>query len=535
MTRLKTWIADRPRGELYAHLAVVALALGLRLYDLGARPFHHDESQDAYFSWVFAERGDYSYNPLLHGPLRFYLTALAYVVLGDSDFTARLAPALMGTVVVALPYLMRRQIGRPAAFVAALLFAIGPTFLYFSRFAREDIYVAALNLGLIIAIFRFLDRPRAGGPAIIGVLLALAFATKESTFITSGLLTIFFAGALAVQVLLARSRGTGWRDAPLVRSVSAVGWVPWAYGFAAFWVTFALMFTVFLTDLPGLRAGLIDGLKYWHEQQGVGRGGEPWYFHIAVLFGEEWPVLLLAALGTVAVLDRLTLLHAFLVYFSFASLVVYSIAAEKFAWLAMHPLMPMILLAGVGAQAVLRAPTKAARALGAVVLAACLAYTSYASFLVNAKHPVDPREWLVSTQSSQDVKEVADEVLALDRRARARGGRGVTVTVDSGQGATFPYAWYFRHLGVGYIDMTTPGYVPETQVLVMTEQARSALLPELAAYDGRRFRFRVWWVRDWDRKFDPEAWLDWFVHRRTWNPTGGMPEWLYVRRDLAGG
>ena len=43
--------------------------------DLGDRPFHHDESQDAYFSWIFFTQGDYEYNPLLHGPLRFYLTA----------------------------------------------------------------------------------------------------------------------------------------------------------------------------------------------------------------------------------------------------------------------------------------------------------------------------------------------------------------------------------------------------------------------------------------------------------------------------
>ena len=42
----------RPRGELIAWGVLIALALGLRLYDLGARPFHHDESQDAYFSWI---------------------------------------------------------------------------------------------------------------------------------------------------------------------------------------------------------------------------------------------------------------------------------------------------------------------------------------------------------------------------------------------------------------------------------------------------------------------------------------------------
>ena len=96
--------ARRPRGELIAWGVLVALALALRFYDLGARPFHHDESQDAYFSWVFQTDGDYKYDPLLHGPLRFYLTAAMYTLFGDSDFTARLAPALMGTSMVALPY-----------------------------------------------------------------------------------------------------------------------------------------------------------------------------------------------------------------------------------------------------------------------------------------------------------------------------------------------------------------------------------------------------------------------------------------------
>jgi hypothetical protein len=79
--------------------------------------------------------------------------------------------------------------------------------------------------------------------------------------------------------------------------------------------------------------------------------------------------------------------------------------------------------------------------------------------------------------------------------------------------------------------MTAEGYQPSTQVLVMTEQAHGKLLPLLSAYEGRKFRFRVWWVRDWSKKLDPDAWWNWFVHRRPWSETGGMPEWLYVRRD----
>jgi predicted membrane-bound mannosyltransferase len=42
----------RPSGELLAYGALVVVALALRFYQLGDRPFHHDESQDAYFSWV---------------------------------------------------------------------------------------------------------------------------------------------------------------------------------------------------------------------------------------------------------------------------------------------------------------------------------------------------------------------------------------------------------------------------------------------------------------------------------------------------
>ncbi len=84
-----------------------------------------------------------------------------YLVFGDSDFTARLAPALMGTLMVPLPALLRSQIGRVGAFAAAAALAFGPTFLYYSRFAREDIYFACITLALLAVTFRFLDRPRA--------------------------------------------------------------------------------------------------------------------------------------------------------------------------------------------------------------------------------------------------------------------------------------------------------------------------------------------------------------------------------------
>lgn len=500
--------ARHPRGELAAYGLLVLAALAVRLVDLPDRPFHHDESQDAFFSWVFFTTGEYEYNPLLHGPLRFYLTAGLYAVLGDSDFTARLAPALMGTAMVPLPYLLRHQIGRAGALAAAVLLAFGPSYLYFSRFAREDIYIAAITLAMLVVAFRFFERPRRHQPALFGALLALSFATKESTFITA-----FVAGTFFLAVLATRHRGL------LLGPVRAVGREAWGWALAAFVGVYTVLFTTFLTH-PGGLDGIYTGLEYWLGQHEVGRGGEPWYFYGLLLFGVEWPVLVLGAAGAVVALRRPTLLRVFLVWAFVVSLVVYSWAGEKFAWLVLHPLLPLLLLAGVGVQAIWEARRHVAGKVGLAVVALAFAYAGYGSFLVNAVHRADPRELLVSTQSSEEVARVADEVVAL---------RPSSVTVDASEGATFPWAWYFRDLEVEYPELATRGSVPDSDVLILTEAARDRLAPELGGYRGREFPFRVWWVRD-GSEMTPASWWRWLTKREPWNDTGGMPEWLYVRR-----
>jgi hypothetical protein len=121
--------------------------------------------------------------------------------------------------------------------------------------------------------------------------------------------------------------------------------------------------------------------------------------------------------------------------------------------------------------------------------------------------------------------------VAAEVTAMARKHPKLTVTVDSADGATFPYAWYFRHLNVGYLDLSTAAAPPPSDVLVMTEPSSQRLAPQLAAYRSRRFSFRVWWVRDY-AKGTPAKWLRWLFERKVWNPTGGLPEYLYVRRGV---
>ncbi len=125
--------------------------------------------------------------------------------------------------------------------------------------------------------------PRKYHPALIGALLALSFATKESTFIT-----VFVMGSFFLVTLGDRqpTRTLVWGP------VRGVGLECWGWALAAFAGVFTVLFTTFLTHPHGLWDGVYTGLKYWLSQQPVARGGEPKDFYLVLLFGVEWPALL---------------------------------------------------------------------------------------------------------------------------------------------------------------------------------------------------------------------------------------------------
>jgi uncharacterized protein (TIGR03663 family) len=202
------------RWELLALLLVVALAATLRFWDLGARAFHGDEAIHAGFAWQLADGRGYVHNPLTHGPFQFLGTALVFVLFGDSDYTARVLPALFGTALVALPFFLRGYLGRSGALVASLLLAVSPTLLYFSRFAREDIYFAFFTLATFICVWRYLHQPRRLYLYLIAGLLALSFATKETAYIVVAMLMVYL-DLLATQELASK-----------ILSEPTSGWLP---------------------------------------------------------------------------------------------------------------------------------------------------------------------------------------------------------------------------------------------------------------------------------------------------------------------
>ena len=176
------------RRELGAYVLLLSVALGMRLWDLGGRALHYDELLHAYYSWIFWDRGAYTHTPLTHGPFLFHVTRFSYDLFGSSDTVARLAPALFGTCLVAAPALLRRELGRSGALATALLLACSPTFLYFGRFLRNDIFMAVWTIALVAVMWRYLERPRLRLLVAWALLWSLAFSTKETAYINAGIL-----------------------------------------------------------------------------------------------------------------------------------------------------------------------------------------------------------------------------------------------------------------------------------------------------------------------------------------------------------
>jgi uncharacterized protein (TIGR03663 family) len=508
---------------------VVAVGLVLRVVDVAAKPFHHDESEHAWFTWLLVTGHGYHYNPVFHGPVQFYVMSLLYLLIGAGDLAARLAPALVGTTLLALPYFLRRQIGPAGALAAAVVLCVSPSFLYFSRFVREDIYAACLTLALVAAVFRFLARPRRWHPSLIFGLLAISFATKETAYITVFIFGLFFAGLAAWEL----RRGRRTREGSLIRAVREVGRDAWIWAIATFATVFMLLFTTFLTNPRGLQDGIVESIRYWLSQQPVNRGGQPWFYYLVILPGYEWPVLLLALLGVVTVVRRPTVFGAFLIWTFATSLIVYSWASERMPWLILHPLLPAVLLAGIGFQMLWGTRGNVVGKAGLALVAIGAVYSIQAAVNLAHVRPADPRELLVYTQTSTDVPKVAAELTSLTRTAPDRLHRPLRLEVDSWGGTGWPWGWYLREVPTAYPDMSQLGYSPTGDVLVVAEPDQPRLAGRLHDYTGHRFRLRVWWVPDWGAASLTD-WARWLLARRRWSPEGTLDEWVYVRRSLCG-
>ncbi len=172
--------------------AIVLFGAFVRLYDLDRMAYHHDESIHAYYAHQFY-KGNYqhTYDPTYHGQFLFHFGGLFFVLFGDYDYVGRLPYVCVGIFMFYLVWRLRPWIGTSGALACLLLTATSPTLIYFSRFARNDIYMAAWAAGLVLFALEYFRSRRGGHLAGMALFLALLYCTKENSYMTGFMLGSF--------------------------------------------------------------------------------------------------------------------------------------------------------------------------------------------------------------------------------------------------------------------------------------------------------------------------------------------------------
>ena len=137
-------------------LAVTILAAALRLPRPARRPMHGDEAVHADKFANLLEGDGYEYNPYeYHGPTLNYFTFIP-AWLGSvktyaemTEFTVRVVPIFFGVLLVLMSVLLFDGLGRWACVCAAVLTAISPAMVYYSRYYIQEMLLVCFSFGVI--------------------------------------------------------------------------------------------------------------------------------------------------------------------------------------------------------------------------------------------------------------------------------------------------------------------------------------------------------------------------------------------------
>ncbi len=441
-------------------LVAILLAAALRLPGLAARPMHADEAVHADKFGTLLEGGAYAYDPSeYHGPTLYYLTLLPAWAQGASRYveidevTLRCVPAVLGVALVAAHLGARALLGFPGAALAALLAALSPAMVFYSRYYIHETPLVFFSFCALLAAWRYLRQPAAGWAVLAGASAGLMLATKETAPLALGSMVL----ALGLTDLTDRWR----RDEapPLHRLVEGRHLL---LALAAAVVVSSAFFTSFLAH----PRGIVDALRAYGYY--LGRAGaaswhvHPWDYYLRLLLyfpargtpvWTEGLVVLLAVAGGVAGWRTRPAVPGagpavepralrFLAFYTLLLLLVYSAVPYKTPWCLLGFLHGMVLLAGAGAVVLVRSLRgRTARALVCGLLGLATAQLGWQALCGSFRFAADPRNPWVYAQTGTDVFRVIARIEGL---ARAHpDGRSMPIQVISRQNL-WPLPWYLR-------------------------------------------------------------------------------------------
>jgi uncharacterized protein (TIGR03663 family) len=453
---------------LVAVLLATVLALALRSPRLGERPMHNDEGVNALKFRALWEHNSYKYDPTeYHGPSLYYSTLAVGRLTGAprfQEFTEarlRLVPLLFGVGLILLIPLLADGIGKNATAAAALLAAVSPAFVFYSRDYIHEMLLVFFTFLAIASGWRYWRTRKPAWALLSGAAVGFMWATKE-TFI----ITLAAAGfALALNHFWNRTLDASGLpiNAPRLNFLHLAP----ALGICLFiWL---LMFSSFFTNAAGLLDSFRTYSPWFTRAAGQSPHIYPWhfYFHRLLFFhvhgGAIWSeglIFLLALIGAIAAFARKSLSDAnasfvrFLALYTFALTAAYSLISYKTPWCLLNFWQGMILLAGVGAAVLIHVArfqwAKTAATILLLAGAAQLAAQAWQAAITRTPvwWAVDRRNPYVYAQTSADILRLVRQVETLADTSPV--GHKMQINVIAPEGDYWPLPWYFRkfdHVG----------------------------------------------------------------------------------------
>jgi uncharacterized protein (TIGR03663 family) len=409
-------------------LAPILLAAALRFPGLASRPMHADEAIHADKFGTLLAGGGYTYDPSeYHGPTLYYLTLPAAWLRGErryveiDEVTLRSVPAALGVALVAAHFGARGILGAEGALLAALLAAISPAMVFYSRYFIHEIPLVFFSFGALLAAARYLRAPGVGPALLAGVCAGLMLATKETAPLALGSLLL----AIALTHLGERARSEGLPPIP-----SLVQGRHLLLALLAAVVVSGAFFSSFLAH----PRGIVDAVRaygfYLDRAGGASLHFHPWSYYLGLLvhfpssgtpFWTEGLVLVLAVVGGAAgwvargsgADSRALRLFAF---YTLLMLVAYSALPYKTPWCLLGFFHGMILLAGSGAVFLVRSVRgPAMRGVVGLLLVSAAAHLGWQAFCGSFRFAADPRNPYVYAHTGTDVFEIVARVKDLGR------------------------------------------------------------------------------------------------------------------------
>jgi uncharacterized protein (TIGR03663 family) len=473
-------------------LAATIVAIALRLPRLRQRPMHGDEAVHAIkFGELLAE-GVYTYNPdEYHGPTLNYLTLIparlsaAEKLTQVSEVTLRIVPVIFGVLLVLLILPAGDGLGPGAAVYAAILTAISPAMVFYSRYYIQEMLLVCFTFSAIVFGYRYTRNKNIIWALLTGMSLGLMHATKETCIIAFGSMFL----ALLLMLLMRRSKGA------LVNASKAIKPSHLIAGLAAGVIVSALFYSSFLTNPGGIPDSVRTYTTYFDRAGGNTLHIHPWYYYLKILIysryadGPIWSealIVLLAVVGFIAAMTKKGLSSAnvnllrFIGLYTLVLTVVYSVIPYKTPWCMLGFLHGMILLAGVGAVVLVKLmPNVLPRLIILLLLFEGSIHLTWQSYLSNYKLYADSRNPYVYAHPTNEVFTITEKIE--EYASVHENGYDIPVDVICREDDYWPLPWYLRSFKKIRWSNEVVNDAPSAPLIIASPDFESALTNKLYA------------------------------------------------------